>query len=245
MGAASELAQDPDARALLTRLGVGTAVVLALCAGTLFVCRRWLRRLPGPDGGSTRMALVETLPLGNRCLLHLVRVGRQQVLVGLDGGGLKSVVALPEAFDEALAVAQGEPAAEGPQPIPTGQALAALVGPAKPAAAIRVTRRPTSLVAIAGRRWGSPSAQRNLICTFHRTIKPFSPGPLRNAPTYSASAAADLVPRYPITGTVGCCARAASGQTAAPPRAAINSRRRRQILICPSRTRERYRGRIA
>jgi len=48
------------------------------------------------------MAVVETLPLGNRCLVHLVRVGSQQVLVGVDGGGLKSVVALPAAFDETL-----------------------------------------------------------------------------------------------------------------------------------------------
>jgi hypothetical protein len=125
--------EPPDPRVMLTRLGLGTAVVLALCAGTLLVCRRWLRRLPGPGVGGSRMALVETLPLGNRCLLHLVRVGRQQVLVGLDGAGLKSVVALPEAFDEALAKAQDEPAAEAP-PIATGPALAALVGPARPAA---------------------------------------------------------------------------------------------------------------
>ena len=55
------------------------------------------------------MTLVETLPLGNRCLVHLVRVGKQQVLVGLDGGGLKSLVALPEAFDETLTEAENTP----------------------------------------------------------------------------------------------------------------------------------------
>lgn len=127
--------EAPDPRAMLTRLGVGTAVVLALCVGTLVACRRWLRRLPGQGGGTRHMTLVETLPLGNRCQVHLVRVGRQQVLVGLDAAGLKSLVALPEAFDEALAEAAGAPApaAEAP-PIPTGPALAALVGPAKPAA---------------------------------------------------------------------------------------------------------------
>jgi len=124
--------EAPDSRAMLTRLGVGTAVVLALCVATLFVCRRWLRRLPGPETGNTRMTLLETLPLGNRCLVHLVRVGKQQVLVGLDGGGLKSLVALPEAFDEALAEAQDAPTLE--PPLPTGPALAALVGAPKPAA---------------------------------------------------------------------------------------------------------------
>jgi flagellar biogenesis protein FliO len=77
------------------------------------------------------MALVETLPLGNRCLVHLVRVGNRQVLVGLDAGGLKSLVALPDAFDDALARVEETPAAEAP---PMAPALAALVGPTKPAA---------------------------------------------------------------------------------------------------------------
>src|SRR5207249_5097415 len=63
----------------ISRLGVGTAVVLVLCVATLVVCRRWLRQVPGQGGGSVRMALVETLPLGNRCLIHLVRVGKQQI----------------------------------------------------------------------------------------------------------------------------------------------------------------------
>jgi flagellar biogenesis protein FliO len=125
--------EAPDAGAMLTRLGVGTAVVLVLCVATIFVCRRWLRRLPGQPGGTTHMTLVETLPLGNRCLVHLVRVGKQQVLVGLDGGGLKSLVALPAEFDDALAEVGEAPAAEAP-PIATAPALAALVGPPKPAA---------------------------------------------------------------------------------------------------------------
>ena len=118
---------------MLTRLGVGTAVVLALCVVTLFAGRRWLKRLPGQADANSRMALVETLPLGNRCVVHLVRVGSQQVLVGLDAGGLKSLVALPDAFEDALAQAQEPAAAESP-PIAAGPALAALVGPPKPAA---------------------------------------------------------------------------------------------------------------
>jgi flagellar biogenesis protein FliO len=101
--------EAPDPRAMLTRLGVGTAVVLALCIVTLVVCRHWLRPKPDSSGGNGCMTLVETLSLGNRCLVHLVRVGNQQVLVGQDGGGLKSLVALPAAFDEALVEAQETP----------------------------------------------------------------------------------------------------------------------------------------
>jgi flagellar biogenesis protein FliO len=127
--------EPPDSRAMLTRLCVGTVVVLVLCVAMLVVCRRWLRQVPGQGAANTRLALVETLPLGNRCLVHLVRVGKQQVLVGVDGGGLKSLVALPDAFDDALAEAQDAPApaAEEAPAIPRGPALAALVGPTKPA----------------------------------------------------------------------------------------------------------------
>jgi hypothetical protein len=42
-----------------------------------------------------------------------------------------------------------------------------------------------------------------------------------------------------------CCARAASGQAAAPPSPAMNSRRRSKIFICPSHAREPYQGKIA
>ena len=120
--------EAPDSRAMLTRLGVGTAVVLVLCVASLYLSRRWLRRVPGPGNANARMTLVETLPLGNRCLVHLVRVGNQQVLVGLDGAGLKSLVALPDAFDDALAEAQQTPS------LSAGPALAALVGSPRPAA---------------------------------------------------------------------------------------------------------------
>ena len=112
-------------------LAVGTAVVMVLCIGKLFLCRRWLRRLPSQPSGNSHMTLIETLPLGNRCQVHLIRVGKQQVLVGLDGAGLKSLVALPDTFDEALAAMQ-EPA-DAPSIAPE-PALTALVGTPKAAA---------------------------------------------------------------------------------------------------------------
>jgi hypothetical protein len=43
----------------------------------------------------------------------------------------------------------------------------------------------------------------------------------------------DVLRRNPITGIAGCCARAASGQAAAPPRSVMNFRR----LIYPTRLR--------
>jgi hypothetical protein len=69
----------PDARAMLTRLGVATAAVLALCAGTLWMGRRWLGGPPAKAGQARHLHLVETLALGNRCLVHLVEVGGRPI----------------------------------------------------------------------------------------------------------------------------------------------------------------------
>jgi flagellar biogenesis protein FliO len=107
--------EAPDPRSMLLRLLLGTAFVLVLSVVTIFLSRRWLRQVGAPSAATGRLAVVETLPLGNRCALHLVRVGRQQVLVGVDAAGLKSLVALPELFDEALAEAE--------QPAPAPAAL--------------------------------------------------------------------------------------------------------------------------
>ena len=48
---------------------------------------------------------------------------------------------------------------------------------------------------------------------------------MRGAGSRVANAPGDPRLKNPITGIVGCCARAASGHAAAPPRAKMNSRR--------------------
>lgn len=91
--------EAPDPQAMFLRLGIGTALVLALCAGTLLLSKRWLRGGALKDTANGSLHLVDTLLLGNRCALHLVSFGNRQALVGTDGSGLKTVVALPEPFD--------------------------------------------------------------------------------------------------------------------------------------------------
>src|SRR5262249_4151614 len=43
--------------------------------------------------------------------------------------------------------------------------------------------------------------------------------------TMGADTASDVLRRNPITGIIGCCARAATGQAAAPPTSLMNSPR--------------------
>ncbi len=86
----------PSAAAMLARLAAGTVLVLALCAGTLPLARRWLA--PGPvaaPGGV--FDVMATLPLSGRCRVYLVRAGGQHLLAGADAGGLQVLIPVGEA----------------------------------------------------------------------------------------------------------------------------------------------------
>lgn len=102
------LPDAPSAKSMLTRLGLGTFLVLALCVGTLWVGKRWLRVPSAGTGAGSHLKVIETLPLGGRCLLYLVSAGNKQILVGVDSGGLKTLMPLPEPFENALDEARAE-----------------------------------------------------------------------------------------------------------------------------------------
>jgi len=99
--------EAPSARSMLIRLALGTVVVLALCVGTLWIGKRWFQVVPESKPGS-KLQLVETLALGRMCTLHLVIVGGRQVLVGVDGGGIKSLVPMPVDFEQSLTDVQSD-----------------------------------------------------------------------------------------------------------------------------------------
>lgn len=90
------LPEAPDAGSMLLRLGVGTVVVLVLCVVVLLVGKRWLAPLSPTKSGNQQMTLVESLTLENRCRLHLVKVGEREILIGIDGSGVKTVTPLEE-----------------------------------------------------------------------------------------------------------------------------------------------------
>jgi flagellar biogenesis protein FliO len=88
----------PNYQGMFVRLGLGTVAVLALCVATLWGCKRWLRATPLPSSATSQLRLLETLPLGNRCCVHLVHVANRPVLIGADASGIKTLVPLPDTF---------------------------------------------------------------------------------------------------------------------------------------------------
>jgi flagellar biogenesis protein FliO len=98
-------------QALLGKLFMGTIVVLGLSVGSIWMMKRWLPA-QGPAGSVQReMRLIETLHLGHRTSLHLVHLGKREVLIGTDAGGIKSIVPLARPFEDALAETEASEAA--------------------------------------------------------------------------------------------------------------------------------------
>jgi flagellar biogenesis protein FliO len=83
----------PSLAPLVTRFVGGTAAALALCALTAWLVGRRYR--PQPMSPAADLQLLEALPVGGRCCIHLVRVGDQLLLAGVDATGLKSLLHLP------------------------------------------------------------------------------------------------------------------------------------------------------
>jgi flagellar biogenesis protein FliO len=93
----------PSPRGMLARLAWGTVCVLALAVAAIWGLRRWTQTHDLRDSGGRALRLIETLPLGNRCSVHLVHFGKREVLIGVDGAGIKTIVPLPKEFVEVLA----------------------------------------------------------------------------------------------------------------------------------------------
>jgi len=84
-----------------------------------------------------------------------------------------------------------------------------------------------------------PAAQRYSMTMVRPSIQPSACSRCTKAATHSFAAEAVIAPRNPITGIVGCCARASSGHAAAPPSTVMNSRRLKSSIGLPSAWRRR------
>ena len=71
----------PSPQAMLARLFVGTVFVLGLSVVSLWGVRRWLQTNAPANSTPRELRLIETLQLGNRCSVHLVHLGKREILI--------------------------------------------------------------------------------------------------------------------------------------------------------------------
>ncbi len=93
--------EPPDTSGMLLRLAFGTVATLGLCAGTLVIGRRWLQR-PTDGKAAKKIQIEESVVLGHRATLFLVKVGETHLVAGTDASGLKSLIVLPTSFADVL-----------------------------------------------------------------------------------------------------------------------------------------------
>lgn len=93
--------EPPDTSGMLLRLAFGTVVTLGLCVATLLAGRRWLQR-PGDPSSAKKLQIEESVVLGHRATLFLVKVGDTHLVAGTDATGLKSLLVLPTSFTDVL-----------------------------------------------------------------------------------------------------------------------------------------------
>jgi flagellar biogenesis protein FliO len=117
---APALPERPNPQGMLARLAWGTILVLGLSVASIWGMRRWTQMHALAGSGQRTLRLVETLALGNRCCLHLVHLGQREVLVGVDGAGIKTIVPLTKAFDDVLGEETGNQEAEDGKQEPRG-----------------------------------------------------------------------------------------------------------------------------
>lgn len=96
------LPEMPSLGPMFLRLTLGTIVVLILCTVTLLAGKRWLRPLSTPLHENRQLRVLESLVLTGRCSMYLLQAGETKVLVGLDHAGIKSLLPLPQPFENAL-----------------------------------------------------------------------------------------------------------------------------------------------
>jgi flagellar biogenesis protein FliO len=106
----------PSPQGLLTRLASGTMLVLGLAVAAIWGLRRWQQAQAPAATAPRHLQLLETLPLGNRCSLHLVHTGQCDILIGVDGAGIKNMLTLPKPFEEIMAEAEAPAADAAPSP---------------------------------------------------------------------------------------------------------------------------------
>jgi len=93
-----------QADSMLWKLVAVLCFVLMFCA--FLAIRHGHAKAAATNPGPGQLSLVASLPLANRSVLHLVSASGSMLVVASDNTGVKSLVRLPEQFDDLVEAAQ-------------------------------------------------------------------------------------------------------------------------------------------
>jgi flagellar biogenesis protein FliO len=103
----------------LKKIILNTILVLAVAVTFIYIATKTRRNGVIPGGKPrSNIAIEQTLSLGNKAVLKIVRIGEQQVLIAMDATGVKSVVSLQEPFLNGLEANEISEAPKLKQPEP-------------------------------------------------------------------------------------------------------------------------------
>ncbi len=98
--------EQPSAGSLLVRLLVAAGFVVVAGGAACLAARRLAPRAR-TGAGDGRLRLVENLPLGDGSSLHLLEWCGRRFVAGVSRGGFRSLVAVPESFENELEALAG------------------------------------------------------------------------------------------------------------------------------------------
>ena len=96
-------APDMDTRNLLLKFTAGAVLSASLGFAIIYVGGKWIPRRNGRGNGIVQ--IVDTLPMGPKAFVQLMRVRDQFILVACDASGIREMVPLQSEFDDHLQTA--------------------------------------------------------------------------------------------------------------------------------------------
>jgi flagellar biosynthetic protein FliO len=108
-------ANSPGAREMFFKMMLSVLLVIALGAAVIYISKKFLPRITNLPGKKIRV--IETAHIGPRKMVHLLKIGNQQLLIGSTSENITKLADVTDALSET------EAGCEGSRPLPLqGQA---------------------------------------------------------------------------------------------------------------------------
>jgi|GEM_PF-2991747 flagellar biogenesis protein FliO len=116
-----------DLEELVTRLAIGTGIVLLVAVVSVLVIRKWL----GPAATlrqpvTQRLRHIESLVLPQRASIQLVELDGRPILIGMNADGLQTITPIERSFSESLSAIKEEDTSE---PVPLDDGFVTAIAP--------------------------------------------------------------------------------------------------------------------